>query len=62
MKSLQVIGVIYENWGGASSFIETNIILEGFKLAESEYGLQYSKFIGDSDSSVYPTLVNEVPV
>ena len=31
------------------------------KMAETKYGLRYTTFIGDGDSSVYPTLVPEVP-
>ena len=41
--------------------MKTDIILDGFKMAETKYGLRYTKFIGDGDSSVYPTLVTEVP-
>ena len=52
----------YRNWDRPSSSMETDIILEGFKAAESKHGLRYTKFIGDGDSSVHPTLVNEVPV
>ena len=41
---------------------ETNIILEGFLKSEAMHGVRYLKFIGDRDSSVYPTLINEVPI
>ena len=41
--------------------METDILLEGFKQAEL-HGLRYTKFIGDGDSSVFPTLVTQVPV
>ena len=41
--------------------METDIILEGFLAAEKEHGVCYINFVGDSDSSVYPTLVSSVP-
>ena len=51
----------YKNWDASSSEMETNIILEGFKLAEQVHGVRYTRFIGDGDSSVYPTLIQNVP-
>ena len=42
--------------------METDIVLEGFKAAESKHVLRYTKFIGDGVSSVHLTLVNKVPV
>ena len=53
--------VCYRNWHESSSAMESDIILEGFKAAESKYGLRYTKVTGDGDSSVYPTLVQNVP-
>ena len=44
----------HKNWNGSSSSMETDIILQGFKEAEAKYGLRYTKFVGDGDSSVYP--------
>ena len=41
--------------------METHIILTGFKVAEKQHGVRYMKFIGDGDSSVYPSLVAGVP-
>jgi hypothetical protein len=52
----------YKNWSGSSSEMETDIILEGFKKAEQTHGLRYIRFIGDGDSSVYPTLLLHVPI
>jgi len=40
--------------------METDIILEGFLQAEQIHGIRYMRFIGDGDSSVYPTLLNSV--
>ena len=51
-----------KNWDGPSSSMETDMLVEGFKQAESKYGLRYIQFIGDGDSSVYPTLLSQVPV
>lgn len=52
----------YKNWEDSSSEMESDIILEGFKKAESTHGVRYLRFIGDGDSSVYPTLIQHVPV
>ena len=41
--------------------METDIILQGFKEAESMYGLRYTTFIGDGDSSLHPNLITGVP-
>lgn len=51
----------YKNWDGSSSAMETDIIVEGFKKRVQQHGVKYTKFIGDGDSSVYPTLVSSVP-
>ena len=51
----------HRNWVGPSSSMESDIIVQGFREAESKYGLRYTKFVGDGDSSVYPSLVTGVP-
>jgi len=51
----------YKNWDSSSSEMETDIILEGFMQAEQLHGVRYMRFIGDGDSSVYPTLLANVP-
>jgi hypothetical protein len=51
----------FKNWDASSSEMETDIILEGFKEAERVHGVRYIKFVGDGDSSVYPTLIQNVP-
>ena len=51
----------YKNWNGSSSAMETDIIVEGFKKCIQHHGIKYTKFIGDGDSSVYPTLISSVP-
>ena len=52
----------YKNWDASSSEMETDIILDGLKQAEPTHGVRYMRFIGDGDSSVYPTLIANVPV
>ena len=52
--------VCYKNWEESSSEMETDI--KGFRNAERTHGVQYTRFIGDGDSSVYPTLLQSVPV
>ena len=51
----------YKNWDKSSSQMETDIILEGFQAAEKTHGVRYMRFVGDGDSSVYPTLLTSVP-
>ena len=51
----------YKNWDGPSSSMETDILVQGFKEAETKYGLRYMTFTGDGDSSVYSNLVTQVP-
>lgn len=51
----------FRNWGGPSSSMESDIILEGFCKAEKQHGLRYTNFIGDGDSSVHTTLISGVP-
>lgn len=54
--------VCYKNWSASSSEMETDIILEGFCAAEKTHGVRYMRFVGDGDSSVYSTLIQNVPV
>ena len=54
--------VCYMNWADSSSEMETDIVLEAFKTAESKHGIRYMRFIGDGDSSVHPALLENVPV
>ena len=49
------------NWDQSSSAMEPDIILEGFCQSITQHGLRYTRFVGDGDSSVYPTLVRKVP-
>ena len=51
----------FKNWSASSSEMETDIIVEGFIAAERVHGVRYTKFIGDGDSSVYPSLIQRVP-
>ncbi len=39
-----------------------DIILEGFLEAERVHRLHYTQFIGDGDSSVHLTLIQNVPI
>ena len=41
--------------------METDILVQGFKEAETKYGLHYTTFTGDNDRSVYSNLVMQVP-
>ncbi len=53
--------VCSKNWDKSSSEMETDIIVEGFKVAEKMHGIRYLRFVGDGDSSVYPSLFEGVP-
>ena len=50
----------FKNWSESSSSMESDIILEGFRIAEKQHGLRYTNFIGDGDSSVQSTLRDSV--
>ena len=52
----------FKNWDASSSEMETDIILDGFLKAEQTHGVQYTRFIGDGDSSVFPTLRGNVRI
>ena len=60
-KTKQSQHTCYKNWDGPSSSMETDILVEGFKQAEHKYGLRYTCFTGDGDSSVHVNLVTQVP-
>ena len=49
------------NWDQSSSAMEADIILEEICLLITQHGLRYTRFVGDGDSSVYPTLVRKMP-
>ena len=52
----------FKNWNDSSSEMETDIILDGFLKAEQTHGMRYTRFIGDVDNSVFPTLRENVPI
>ena len=52
----------FKNWNDSSSEMEVDVILEGFLKAEQSHGVRYMRFVGDGDSSVFPTLRQSVPV
>ncbi len=51
----------YKNWNASSSEMEPDILLMGFTNAERMHGIRFTKFIGDGDSSVHSTLIQNVP-
>ena len=44
------------NYDESLSTMKTDLILKGFIQSEEQYGLQYTQFIGDGYSQVYPVL------
>ena len=51
----------YKNRNESSPQTETDIILKEFLEAEKVHRVRYIEFIVDGDSSVHPTLVQNVP-
>lgn len=50
----------YKNWNGSSPAMETDILCEGFRLSETQYGIRYLYVIGDGDSSVMANIRQSV--
>ena len=42
--------------------METDIVVEGFRQAESTHGVRYMRLVGDGDSSVLTSIHQRVPV
>ena len=42
----------YRNWDGSSSAMESDILVEGFRISEQLHGVYYMRVIGDGDSSL----------
>ena len=55
----QIQHYYYKNWDASSSEMEIDIILECFMQAEQVHIV--SEFIGDGNSSMYPTLLANIP-
>lgn len=51
----------FRNWAGSSRAMETDMIVEGFKAAESMHGLRYMRMTGDGDSSVLANVRAYIP-
>ena len=50
----------YLNWSGSSCAMESDIVVEGFRLSEVTHGIRYIKVVGDGDSSVLATVRQSV--
>jgi len=51
----------FKSWDGFSSTMETDIIVEGFKMCIQQHGVKCIKFNGDGDSPVCHALVTSIP-
>lgn len=51
----------YKNWSGASSAMEADIIVEGFRQSMPLYGVKFATMIGDGDSNVYKKILDFRP-
>ena len=54
--------VCFRNWNGSSPAMETDIVVEGFRQAESTHGVRYKRLVGDGNSSVLTSIHQRVPV
>ena len=59
-KAQKKVNHIFKNWSGASASMESDIILEGFRMAEQQHGVRYIKFVSNGDSSVYTQLISGI--
>ena len=50
----------YRNWSGSSAAMESEILVEGFRLSEQAHGIRYMHVIGDGDSSLMANLQQSV--
>ena len=50
----------YCNWSGLSAAMESDIVLESFRLSEQTHSIRYIRIIGDGDRSVLATLQQSV--
>lgn len=46
----------YKNWTASSPAMESDILVEGFRHAESTHGVWYMFLVGDGDSSVLSSI------
>lgn len=51
----------FKNWGGSSTSMESDIILEGFRTSIQLHNLKYTKLVGDGDSSTTKKLQEVKP-
>lgn len=48
--------VCFLNWNGSLPAMETDIVVEGLRQAESTHGVQYMRLVGDGNSSVLTSI------
>ena len=51
----------FKNWSGSSCAMEPDTITEGFLSSETMHGLRYMELVGDGDSSVFNSIITNVP-
>lgn len=51
----------FKNWDKAPNGMESDIIFKGFQSSIKMYGIVYTKFVGDGDSSVHFNVENVYP-
>jgi hypothetical protein len=60
-KNQEKSHLCFKNWDGSSSAMESDIILEGYKLSMEMHGVKYAFLVGDGDSSVYKKILESKP-
>ncbi|XP_063931863.1 uncharacterized protein LOC135143855 [Zophobas morio] len=50
----------FKNWNGSSAAMEADMLVQAFRQSKTFHGLEYRRFIGDGDSSVFARLYEKV--
>ena len=50
----------FMNWSGSSTAMESDILVEAFRVAPAMHKLRYTKFIADGDSSTHSEIITKV--
>ena len=51
----------FMNWQGPSTGIESDILVDAFRIAKSMHNLRYTRYVADGDSSTHSEIIARVP-
>ena len=51
----------FMNWQGPSTGMESDILVDAFRIATSMHNLRYTRFVADGDSSTHSEIIARVP-